>query len=107
MVYARKNGARSTTNFPHYRYTAVHFLSHTASLIVFVCKRKTKKNECVSHHFAHSRLRLLFYYFSLFFLPNLTLNAGSIRINPLTTNVAHHIETSQLTGFYMMVNIDR
>ena len=35
-------------------------------------------------------------------------------LNPLTTNVPHHIETSQficnanqLTGFYMMGNIDR
>ena len=35
-------------------------------------------------------------------------------INPLTTNVPHHIETSQwvcsanqLTGFYMMVNSGR
>ena len=34
-------------------------------------------------------------------------------VNPLTTNVPHHIETSQLifnpnqlTGFYMMGNID-
>ena len=25
--------------------------------------------------------------------------------NPLTTNVLYHIETSQLTGFYMMENI--
>ena len=24
--------------------------------------------------------------------------------NPLTINVSHHIETSQLTGFYMMEN---
>ena len=41
-------------------------------------------------------------------------NAKLWNINPLTTNVPHHIETSQLicsanqlTGFYMMENIGR
>ena len=41
-------------------------------------------------------------------------NAKLLKINPLTTNVPHHIETSQLicsanqlTGFYMMENIGR
>ena len=30
-----------------------------------------------------------------------------VSINLLTTSVVHHIETSQLTGFYMMGNIGR
>ena len=37
-----------------------------------------------------------------------------LRVNPLTTNALHHIETSQLicianqlTGFYIMTNIGR
>ena len=42
------------------------------------------------------------------------LDAGAVVINPLTTNVPHHIETSQLicranqlAGFYMLGNIGR
>ena len=58
---------------------------------------------------------------NLFDLNDKSMESGSIRwqswlqmLNPLTTNVPHHIETSQLicsanhlTGFYMMGNTDR
>ena len=47
-------------------------------------------------------------------MPNIIKSVHTRYINPLTTNVSHHIETSrliciayQLTDFYIMVNITR
>ena len=39
-------------------------------------------------------------------LPGNHFDSMSLHMNPLTTNITHHIETSQ-TGFYMIVSIGR